>query len=169
MNTLPEPYQQPYADQAGQPLPGWPTIPETPLTGPVELYGERQTIKYVPDAYGRMVPMLADQVAPLPERTPARDLTPGKLLDPGAQKIAAGGILAAGAGWGGGQLLLGAGQFVSALAGAGTLLLWVAVAIVASRVAPALLGAGRTTVNNTTNNHVTNENRWLGRSHTNIR
>ena len=164
MTALPEPYQQPYAEQAGQPIPGWPTVP---VTGPVELYGERPAIVYVPDAYGQMVPMLKAQ-APAPmQPIPPRDLTPLPLLDPKAQRIAAYGVVVGGAGWGGGQLLLGAGQLVSALAGAGAMLGWLALAIVASRVAPALLGAGRTTVHNTT--HVTNENRWLGRSSTTIR
>ncbi|KAA6203437.1 hypothetical protein F2B00_04780 [Streptomyces parvus] len=99
-----------------------------------------------------------------PRTTPAiyppRDLTPLPLFDPRAQRIAAGGLLVGGAGWGAGQLLLGAGQLVSAAAGLGSLVMWAAIAVVASRIAPTILGAGRpTTVHNTTVH-----NRWFGRS-----
>lgn len=133
------------------PAAAWPAQQAAPLN----LYGERPAIVYVPDAYGQMVPMLRDQ-APAPmKRTPPRDLTPQPLIDPRAQVLAAGGVFAAGAGW-------GIGQALSALAGAGTgVLMWVAIAIVAAKMAPAV---GRTTV--THNTTITNENRWFGKSST---
>ncbi|MFD6235938.1 hypothetical protein ACFWO4_21020, partial [Streptomyces diastaticus] len=92
-----------------------------------------------------------------------RDLTPAPLIDPRAQRIAAGGVLAAGAGYGGGQLLVGAGQVVSALAGLGSVVMWVAIAVVAARLAPGL-GGGRGTVH-----HTTVTTRWWGRSTIHIR
>ncbi|MDX3343718.1 hypothetical protein PV409_37850 [Streptomyces sp. ME02-6979.5a] len=122
---------------------------------PLTPYGERPAIVYVPDAYGQMVPMLRDH-APAPmQPTPPRDLTPQPLIDPRAQVIAAGGVFAAGAGW-------GVGQALSALAGLGSgALMWLAIAIVAAKMAPAV---SRTS--NVTN--VTNTNRWFGKSTTRI-
>lgn len=145
-----------YPEPVRQAMPAAP-----PLTGSVELSSDRPAIVYVADAYGRMVPMLKHHAPALPERTPPRDLTPGPLLDPIAQRLGCGGVLAAGIGWGGGQLLIGAGQLVSAVAAAGSVLLWVAVAVVAARVAS---GRGRTVINNTV--HVRNEARWFGRTST---
>lgn len=154
MNMLPESYQQPYPQQAGQPTHGWPT---TPIEGHVELYGERPAIVYVPDAYGQMVPMLKHQAPALPERTPQRDLTPQPLIDPRAQILAAGGLCAAGTGY-------GIGQALSAVAGLGTgTLVAVAALVVAARIAPAAVaGRSKTVINHTTN--VTNHNRWWGKS-----
>lgn len=106
MTLLPEP-QKP-AELAGQPLPGWPTVP---LLGDVELARERGPVKWVPDAYGRMVPMPAEHVPPLPARTEPRDLAPIPLIDPVAQRFVAAGIgvgtAGAGVGWGFGQALAG--------------------------------------------------------------
>jgi hypothetical protein len=134
---------------------------QMPLTGTVELYGERPAVVWVPDAYGQMVPMRKDQ-APAPmERLPPRDLTPGPLLDPVAQRIAATGMGAgaagAGIGWGLGQTLAGIASFGVGGAAAVVMLLLIA----------ARLGGGRTVVNNHTT--VNNSNRWLGRSTTNTR
>lgn len=162
--TLPD--RMPAVYTAGQPT------PFTDQTTTIEAYGarmpeyagERRIVGYERHA-GMLLPVY-EAVQPSVPQQP-RDLTPQPLFDPKAQRIAAGGLLAGGAGWGGGQVLMGASQFVSAMAGAGTLLAWIAAAVIVSRVAPALLGAGRTTVNNTTN--VTNENRWLGRSNTTVR
>ncbi|MEU2149305.1 hypothetical protein ABZ741_34035 [Streptomyces globisporus] len=125
---------------------------------PLHPYTERPAIVYVPDAYGQMVPMLRDH-APAPmQPAPPRDLTPHPLIDPRAQVIAAGGVLAAGAGW-------GVGQALSALAGLGSgALMWLAIALVAWKMAPAAMG--RTTIQNTTN--VTNKNRGFGRSTTRV-
>ncbi|TRV71773.1 hypothetical protein FKN01_31305 [Streptomyces sp. 130] len=88
-----------------------------PLTGPVELYAERPAasaapVVYVPDAYGRMVPVTRAQAdamrAMVPATTP-RDLTPQPLIDPRAQVVLAAGVgtgaAAAGVGYGLGQIL----------------------------------------------------------------
>lgn len=145
--------------------PGWPTLPDAPLAGAVRLYGEQPgTVVYVPGPEGRMVAVLREHLPTAPVTYQPRDLTPLPLFDARAQRIAAGGLLAGGAGFGGGQLLAGLGTAVSALAGVGSVVMWVAVAVVASRLAPAVLGTGRpTTVHNTT---VTNAPRWFGRSST---
>ncbi|MFI5651351.1 hypothetical protein ACIA71_09075 [Streptomyces anulatus] len=140
--------------------PGWPTAPATPTTGTVQLRTEPAgTVVYVPGPDGSMVAVLREHLL-TPGVYQPRDLTPQPLFDPRAQRIAAGGLLAGGAGWGAGQLLLGAGQLVSAATGLGSLVMWAAVAVVASRIAPAVLGGGRpATVHNTTVH-----NRWFGRS-----
>ncbi|MEU5718468.1 hypothetical protein AB0G71_22265 [Streptomyces sp. NPDC020403] len=142
-------------------LPSWPTATATPTTGTVQLHAERAgTVVYVPGPDGSMVAVLREHLPTTPAAHPPRDLTPLPLFDPRAQRIAAGGLLASGAGWGTGQLLLGAGQLVSAAAGLGSLVMWAAIAVVASRIAPTVLGAGRpATVHNTTVH-----NRWFGRS-----
>ncbi|MGA5043564.1 hypothetical protein [Streptomyces arboris] len=141
--------------------PGWPTAPATPTTGTVQLHSEQTgTVVYVPGPDGTMVAVLREHLPTATATYQPRDLTPQPLFDPRAQRIAAGGLLAGGAGWGTGQLLLGAGQLVSAAAGLGSLVMWAAIAVVASRIAPAVLGPGRpTTVHNTTVH-----NRWFGRS-----
>ncbi|MEW2061494.1 hypothetical protein AB0899_12090 [Streptomyces sp. NPDC007002] len=142
-------------------LPGWPTGPAAPATGTVQLHADRAgTVVYVPGPDGAMVAVLREHLPTAPAVHQPRDLTPLPLFDPRAQRIAAGGLLASGAGWGAGQLLLGAGQLVSAAAGLGSLVMWAAIAVVASRIAPAVLGGGRpATVHNTTVH-----NRWFGRS-----
>jgi hypothetical protein len=56
---------------------------------------------------------------------------------------------------------------VSAAAGLGSVVMWAAVAVVASRLAPVLFGTGRATVHHTT--HVTNAPRWFGRTTTHVR
>ncbi|MFJ2203313.1 hypothetical protein [Streptomyces violaceusniger] len=85
-----------------------------PLTGPVELWAERQTaepVVWVPDAYGRMVPMPKSLAPPAVLPTEPRDLSPQPVLDPRAQRIAAAGVgtgaAAAGVGWGLGQAAAG--------------------------------------------------------------
>ncbi|MEV7050689.1 hypothetical protein [Streptomyces anulatus] len=142
-------------------LPGWPTTPPAPATGTVQLRTEQAgTVVYVPGPDGSMVAVLREHLPTAPTIYQPRDLTPQPLFDPRAQRIAAGGLLAGGTGWGAGQLLLGAGQLVSAAAGLGSLVMWAAIAVVASRIAPAVLGGGRpSTVHNTTVH-----NRWFGRS-----
>lgn len=142
-------------------LPTRPSAPATPTTGTVQLHAERTgTVVYVPGPDGNMVAVLREHLPTTPVIHQPRDLTPLPLFDPHAQRIAAGGLLAGGAGWGAGQLLLGAGQLVSAAAGLGSLVMWAAIAVVASRIAPTILGAGRpATVHNTTVH-----NRWFGRS-----
>lgn len=141
--------------------PGWPTASATAANGLVQLRTEQAgTVVYVPGPDGVMVAVLREHLPTAPAVHQPRDLTPQPLFDPRAQRIAAGGLLTGGAGWGAGQLLLGAGQLVSAAAGLGSLVMWAAIAVVASRIAPAILGGGRpTTVHNTTVH-----NRWFGRS-----
>ncbi|MFJ2008832.1 hypothetical protein ACIQJ8_04945 [Streptomyces globisporus] len=142
-------------------LPGWPTTLAAPTTGTVQLHTEQaEAVVYVPGPDGSMVAVLREHLPTAPAVYQPRDLTPQPLFDPRAQRIAAGGLLAGGAGWGAGQLLLGAGQLVSAAAGLGSLVMWAAIAVVASRIAPSVLGCGRpATVHNTTVH-----NRWFGRS-----
>ncbi|MEU9616930.1 hypothetical protein AB0D56_36220 [Streptomyces sp. NPDC048209] len=145
MSTIPEPYQQ---HPVVHPAAVWTSQQDAPLVP-----YERPRIVYVPDAYGQMVPMLHHQAPAPTQRTPPRDLTPQPLIDPRAQVLAAGGVFAAGAGW-------GIGQALSALAGIGTgALMWLAIAIVAAKMAPAV---GRTTT--VTNTTVTNTSRWFGKS-----
>lgn len=150
--------------------PGWPTIPDAPVTGAVHLYGEQAgTVVYVPGPEGRMVAVLREHLPAAPAVYQPRDLTPVPLFDARAQRMTAGGVLAGGIGFGGGQLLVGLGTAVSALAGLGTIAMWAAVAVVASRIAPAALGTGRTgTVHHHTTN-VTTSARWFGRTTTYIR
>ena len=122
-------------------------------------FGEREPVVYVLDAYGRSVPMLKSQL-PTPQPTPSRDLTPQPLIDHKAQRLAAGGMLAAGAGW-------GVGEALNAAAGLGTGSL-IAIAALATiwKVGPAM---GRKTTNNITNTttvNATNTSRWFGKSTT---
>ncbi|WP_405389175.1 hypothetical protein OG596_15395 [Streptomyces sp. NBC_01102] len=147
--------------------PGWPTIPAAPVTGAVSLYGEQPAIVYVPGPGGQMVAVLREHLPAAPAVYQPRDLTPQPLLDPRAQRLAAGGLLAGGVGFGGGQLLIGLGTAVSALAGLGSVVMWAAVAVVASRLAPVVLGTGRSTVHHHTT--VTNSARWFGRTTTHVR
>ncbi len=125
----------------------------------IELYGERDPVVWVPDAYGQMVPMRKSQ-APAPvQAPPARDLSPQPLFDPIAQRMVGAGVGSGAALWGGGQFLAGAGQFVSSLSGVGALLFFLALA--GGRV---LLGGGRgvTHIHNEQHTHV--EQKWLGRA-----
>jgi hypothetical protein len=131
---------------------------ETPASGPVHLYAERPAIVWEPDAYGRMVPMPKDRASAPLQRPEPRDLSPQPLIDPRAQYLAAGGVFAAGTGW-------GVGQALNALAGLGTgALMWLAIAIIAMKLAPAV-GRSTTVTNHT---HVTYNNRWFGKSNTTI-
>ncbi len=135
-----QPYREPTPDTSIQPF-------QPPAQGPVELYGERGPVVWVPDAYGRMVPMpkhLAPPPVPVPE---PRDLTPLPLLDPVAQRFVGagvgGGALAAGVGY-------GVGQILSTLAGLGSgALLWIALIALACRTPARAVtdGAAGTTVN----------------------
>ncbi|MFI6125472.1 hypothetical protein ACIBCU_38185 [Streptomyces sp. NPDC051064] len=149
--------------------PGWPTVPAAPVTGTVSLYGEQAgTVVYVPGPGGQMVAVLREHLPTAPAVYQPRDLTPQPLFDARAQRLAAGGLLAGGVGFGGGQLLIGLGTAVSALAGLGSVVMWAAVAVVASRIGPALLGTGRATVHHHTTT-VTNSARWFGRTTTHVR
>ncbi|MFF7752283.1 hypothetical protein ACFZCP_24200 [Streptomyces sp. NPDC007971] len=140
MNHPLQPYQTPAQDMVLEPVPY--TMPAA-----VELSAERGPVVWVPDAYGRMVPMpkhLAPPPIPMPQ---PRDLTPLPLLDPLAQRLVAagigGGALAAGIGY-------GAGEVINAAAGFGSgVLFWLAVIALALRTPAraATSGAAETTVN----------------------
>ncbi len=129
-----------------------------PAPAAVELYGEREAVVWVPGAYGGMVPVRKSQ-APAPvEATEPRDLRPQPLFDPIAQRWVGAGIGSGVALWGGGQFLVGAGQFVSSLSGMGALAFFLAIA-----GGRALLGGrGGTYVHNEQHTHV--HQKWLGRT-----
>ncbi|MFD7661060.1 hypothetical protein [Streptomyces sp. NPDC059788] len=156
----PQPLPDPQHQHGGQRLPGWPV--EAPLHGPVELYGERDPVVWVPDAYGQMVPMRRSQ-APAPvQPTPPRDLTPQPLFDPLAQRLLGGGIgggiFAAGVGY-------GVGQAANGLTGLGAgALFWLAVIVLAAKLPRGRSGGD--TYNVTTTVHTAS--RWFGSNTTNI-
>lgn len=157
-----EPYRPQYPSQPAQ---TYPVNPYTPVYAPIPIPVDHDPVVYVPNAYGELTPMLKSQIPAAVQPAPVRDLAPQQLIDPRAQVLAAGGIAAAGIGW-------GASELITAIAGIGTgMLAALAVAIVALRIAPAALrssgGRGDTYVTNTTTN-VQNTNRWLGKSTTNI-
>ncbi|MFF7161575.1 hypothetical protein ACFZBP_09315 [Streptomyces sp. NPDC008086] len=119
-----EPYQAPTPNTSIQPL-------QHPVKGPVELYGERGPVVWVPDAYGRMVPMPKHLAPPPVPATEPRDLTPLPLLDPIAQRFIGagigGGTFAAGVGYGVGEVINAAAGFGSGAA------MWIALAVLAWR------------------------------------
>lgn len=155
MSNLPERYQ-PYATPAGQTTDHNLPAPYT-ASGPVELYGERQPVVYVPSAEhpGVMVPVLKQYVQPMQVMQP-RDLTPQPLLDPIAQRMigagVGGGTFAAGVGYGVGQIL---GSLAGLSSGA---VFWLAVLYLATK----LPAAGRATRGQTINNHV--HQKWFGKT-----
>lgn len=134
----------------------------TPLTGPVELYGERQSpepVVWVPDAYGRMVPVSRSQADALLATVPAtrpRDLTPQPLIDSRAQLVLAGGLgtgaAAAGVGYGLGQVLAP----LAAIGSSGVLWALAMVAVVGA--------ASRRSTTYVTHNHT--QARWWGKATT---
>ncbi len=105
---------------------------------------ERQPIVWVPDAYGRMVPMPKHLAPPPIAATVQRDLSPLPLLDATAQRFIGagigGGALSAGAGYGIGQALTAAAGFTS---GAG---MWALILLAVVLRAPARGAAGGSTV-----------------------
>ncbi|GAA2291412.1 hypothetical protein OKJ48_42195 [Streptomyces kunmingensis] len=135
---------EPYAAavEVHQPISIEPTAPHRA----VELSTERGPVVWVPDAYGRMVPMPKHLAPPPMLRPEPRDLTPQPLLDPVAQRFLGagigGGALAAGVGY-------GVGEAISAVTGAGSgALLWIALIVLACRMPSRTLAArGGSTVN----------------------
>ncbi|MER6539693.1 hypothetical protein ABT215_39120 [Streptomyces sp900105755] len=114
---------------------------QAPAPAAVELAAERGPVVWVPDAYGRMVPM-PKHLAPPPMPMPApRDLTPLPLLDPIAQRFLAaglgGGALAGGTGYGIGEVINAAAGFGSGAA------MWIALAVLAWRAPARALTDGR--------------------------
>ncbi|MET8556387.1 hypothetical protein ABZV64_15675 [Streptomyces sp. NPDC004959] len=112
-----------------------------PAPAAVELAAERGPVVWVPDAYGRMVPM-PKHLAPPPMAMPEpRDLTPLPLLDPIAQRFVGagigGGALAAGVGWGVGEVINAAAGFTSGTA------MWIALAVLAWRMPVRAVSGGR--------------------------
>ncbi|MFF5642977.1 hypothetical protein [[Kitasatospora] papulosa] len=153
--TLPEPYQQ--HTQVGQPLSTY------AQPAHIELYGEREPIIYVPNAYGELVPMRKSQAPGPVLPTQPRDLTPLPLIDPLAARMAGAGIGAgaagAGVGWGLGQAFAG----IATMGGAAGIAA-IALLLLATKV-PALGRASSTThIHNETHNY----NRTFGRSTTNL-
>ncbi|MFD9466748.1 hypothetical protein [Streptomyces sp. NPDC060027] len=117
-----------------------------PTPAAVELAAERGPVVWVPDAYGRLVPM-AKHLAPAPVLAPEpRDLSPLPLLDPVAQRLfgagLGGGALSAGVGY-------GIGEIINAAAGLGTgTVMWIALAVLAWRTPARSISGGRgSTVN----------------------
>jgi len=143
MSALPEQYRKYAAPNGQRPTHAY----------EVELYDEREPIVWVPDAYGtQMVPMRKSQMpAPMVQPEP-RDLTPQPLFDPLAQRMAGGGILGAGVGW-------GVAQLVDAIAAAGAGLIVFALLLVAARAM-----GGRTVVH--VRQEVHNHAKWFGRNDT---
>jgi hypothetical protein len=133
-------------------------VDEQPLTGPVELYGEREAVVWVPGAYGGMVPVRKSQApAPMQLATP-RDLAPQPVVDPTAQRLLGAGVGGGVLLWGGGKFLAGASDLVSSLSGGGALLFFLA--LVCARAAFA--GRGGSYVHHVQNTHV--HQKWLGRT-----
>ncbi|MGA6223489.1 hypothetical protein ACPESV_24525 [Streptomyces umbrinus] len=144
MSALPEQYQR-FA-QPG-PRPAYPAA--------VELRDEADPIVHVPDPYdpNRSIEVRRSALQPAVRPEP-RDLTPQPLFDPLAQRLAAGGVLGAGVGWGAAQLL-------TAVAGAGAGLLAFALLLLAAR-----LGGARSVTN--VRQEVHNHNSWWGSSSTEL-
>ncbi|MFH9128939.1 hypothetical protein ACH4KC_12140 [Streptomyces griseoaurantiacus] len=112
-----------------------------PAPAAVELAAERGPVVWVPDAYGRMVPMPKHLAPPPMVRPEPRDLTPLPLLDPVAQRFIGagigGGALAAGVGWGVGEVINAAAGFTSGAA------MWIALTVLAWRMPARALADGR--------------------------
>ena len=135
------------------------------LPGPVELYAERtssEAVVYVPDAYGRMVPVLRSQADALIAAVPAtqpRDLAQQPLIDSRAQLVLAGGIgtgaAAAGVGYGLGQVLAP----LAAITSSGLLWAVCLAAVIAGTSGRRAVRGGDTYI---THNHA----KWFGRTTT---
>jgi len=149
MSALPEQYQR-YAAQGQRSI----------HPAAIELYEEADPIVLVPDPDNPQEYVRVRRSALVPATpTPPRDLAPQPLLDPTAQRLVGGGIGGGVLLWGGGQFLIGAGQLVSGLSGAGALLFFLALA--GARAVVARPGGG-------TRVEVHNHNRGFGRSTTNL-
>jgi hypothetical protein len=145
-----DPYRREVAT-AYEPTAVYPAAPVEPyVPGPVV---------WVPDAYGRLVPMPKHLAPPPVLATQPRDLTPVPLFDPRAQLVAAGGIGAgaagAGIGWGIGQAAAG----IAAFSGSSAVVV-IALLLLAARLTGGSHGGDTITT-------VHNHNKWWGRSNTN--
>lgn len=152
MSNLPEQYRR-YARTALE-------HDQHPVSGPVELYDEREPVVWVPGAYGGMVPVRKSEApAPLQLAAP-RDLSPQPLFDPRAQQLLGAGVGTGVALWGAGRFLAGAGQLISSLSGVGALLFFLALA-----GGRALLMGGAARIHNEQHTHV--HQKWFGRTNVN--
>lgn len=160
--STPLPYRPP-GEPGPDPLtpdPYGPAQQPQPLSGAVELAAERGPVVYIPGAHGGFVAVRREDLPtvaapPAPAAVPVRSG-----VDPHAQRMAAKGVLSAGAGVGAyfaaGAVAIVVDSLVKALI-AGAVAAGVA-------MAPGRRGGGDTYI---TNHHVAN--RWFGRSHTHIR
>lgn len=142
-------------------------LPEQPVT-PTAIVpaAEREPMVYVPGpgnafvAVPRSTALAYGYLAQQPAHLPATPVPAGPAVDPLAQRMVAagvgGGVATAGIGWGIGQ----------ALAGGGVSLALLVAALLVARFAGRRGGAGG---GSETHIHVTNNNRWLGRSSTTTR
>ncbi|MEV0254425.1 hypothetical protein AB0H82_09155 [Streptomyces sp. NPDC050732] len=137
--------ERPTAVEVHHPIPLTPNDPYAAPLVPVQPHFERQPVVWVPDAYGRMVPMPKHLAPPPVAPTEPRDLSPLPLLDPTAQRFIGagigGGALSAGLGYATGQVLTAAAGFTS---GAG---MWLLILVVVVLRAPARAASGGSTVN----------------------
>ncbi|MGW3571638.1 hypothetical protein ACWDSL_48530 [Streptomyces sp. NPDC000941] len=154
----PLPYRPP-----GEPVTDWPALDthglaEQPLSGAVELSADRGPVVYVPGAHGGFVAVRREDLptvrVPDPAPAPAG-------VDPHAQRLAAKGVFAAGAGVG---TYFAAGAVAIVMDSLVKALIAAAVAAGVAVMAPGRRGGGDTYI---TNHHVSN--RWFGRSQTHIR
>lgn len=129
-----------------------------PAARTVELHDEYDPIVHVPDPYdpNRSVEVRRSALQPTMP-TPPRDLRPQPLIDPLASRLFGAGVGGGVLGWGAGELLAGASQLISAMTGVGSAVAAIALLLLAWKMAPA---GSRKTV------HITNNNRWGGRSST---
>ncbi|WP_125263122.1 hypothetical protein [Streptomyces alboflavus] len=127
--------ERPTALEVHHPLPITSAEPYAAPLAPMQPDIEREPVVWVPDAYGRMVPMPKHLAPPPVLATEPRDLSPLPLLDPVAQRLIGGGIgggvLCAGLGYGAGQAIGAAAGFTS---GAG---LWILLLLLLLLRAPA--------------------------------
>ncbi|MGO4752690.1 hypothetical protein AB4212_29480 [Streptomyces sp. 2MCAF27] len=133
---------------------------QQPLSGAVELAADRGPVVHIPGAYGGFVAVRREDLptvhTPIPGPDPVR-----AGVDPHAQRIAAKGVFAAGAGAG---AYFAAGAAAIVVDSLVQVLIAAAVAAGVAIAAPGRRGGGDTYV---THHHVSN--RWFGRSHTTIR
>ncbi|MFT9477435.1 hypothetical protein [Streptomyces sp. Mo3] len=155
--TTPLPYRPP-GDPVPDSLTPDPYSPvQQPLSGAVELAAERGPVVYVPGAHGGFVAVRREDLptihtsAPVPAPSGA---------DPQAQRVAAKGVFAAGA---------GVGAYFAAGAAAIVVDSLVKALFAGGVAAGAAMATGRGKGGDTyiTHHHVAN--RWFGRSHTTIR
>ncbi|MEI5102464.1 hypothetical protein RB200_33135 [Streptomyces sp. PmtG] len=137
--------ERPAALEVHHPIPITAVDPYTAPLVPAQSGIERQPVVWVPDAYGRMVPMPKHLAPPPVLASEPRDLSPLPLLDPVAQRLIGGGIgggaLSAGVGYGTGQAISAAAGFTS---GAGLWLVLLFFLILRAPTAPTAPEGGST-------------------------